>query len=49
MALVSPSNTYSNLTRGGRLSLPPPLGGKDEPEVYYPTGTRNFLRAPRPR
>ena len=31
---------------GGRLSLPPPLGSKDEPEVYYPTGTRNFLRLP---
>jgi ABC-type branched-subunit amino acid transport system substrate-binding protein/predicted Ser/Thr protein kinase len=46
LALISPSNTYSNLTRGGRLSLPPPLGSKDEPEVYYPTGTRNFLRLP---
>jgi branched-chain amino acid transport system substrate-binding protein len=46
LALVSPTNTFSNLTRGGRLSLPPPLGSKDEPEVYYPTGTRNYLRLP---
>jgi branched-chain amino acid transport system substrate-binding protein len=46
LALLSPSNTYPNLTRGGRLSLPPPQGSKGEPEVYYPTGTRNFLRLP---
>jgi ABC-type branched-subunit amino acid transport system substrate-binding protein/DNA-binding beta-propeller fold protein YncE/predicted Ser/Thr protein kinase len=46
LALISPSNTHPNLTRGGRLSLPPPFGSKDEPEVYYPTGTRNFLRLP---
>jgi ABC-type branched-subunit amino acid transport system substrate-binding protein/DNA-binding beta-propeller fold protein YncE len=46
LALISPSNTYPNLTRGGRLALPPPFGSKDEPEVYYPTGTRNFLRLP---
>jgi branched-chain amino acid transport system substrate-binding protein len=46
LALVSPSTTFSSLTRGGRLSLPPPLGSKDEPEVYYPTGARNFLRLP---
>jgi ABC-type branched-subunit amino acid transport system substrate-binding protein/DNA-binding beta-propeller fold protein YncE len=46
LALISPSNTYPNLTRGGRLALPPPFGSKDEPEVYYPTGTRNFFRLP---
>ena len=46
LALISPSNTYPNLTRGGRLSLSPPEGSKGEPEVYYPTGTRNFLRLP---
>jgi ABC-type branched-subunit amino acid transport system substrate-binding protein/DNA-binding beta-propeller fold protein YncE/predicted Ser/Thr protein kinase len=46
LALISPSTTYSVLTRGGRLSLPPPFGSEDEPEVYYPTGTRNFLRLP---
>jgi serine/threonine protein kinase/ABC-type branched-subunit amino acid transport system substrate-binding protein len=46
LALISPSNTSTDLTRGGRLSLPPPLGSKDEPEVYYPTGARNYLRLP---
>jgi ABC-type branched-subunit amino acid transport system substrate-binding protein/streptogramin lyase len=44
LALISPSNTHPNLTRGGRLSLPPPLGVRGEPDVYYPTGKRNYLR-----
>jgi ABC-type branched-subunit amino acid transport system substrate-binding protein/DNA-binding beta-propeller fold protein YncE len=44
LALISPTNTHPNLTRGGRLALPPPLGTRGEPHVYYPTGTRNFLR-----
>jgi YVTN family beta-propeller protein len=44
LALISPSNTLPNLTRGGRLSLPSPLGVRGEPDVYYPTGTRNFQR-----
>jgi branched-chain amino acid transport system substrate-binding protein len=44
LALISPSNTHPNLTRGGRLALPAPLGVRREPDVYYPTGTRNFLR-----
>ena len=43
LALISPSNTHPNLTRGGRLSMAP-QGSKDEPGVYYPTGTRNFVR-----
>jgi branched-chain amino acid transport system substrate-binding protein len=46
LALISPSANYPNLTRGGRLTLPPRLGRKGEPGVYYPTGTRNFLRLP---
>jgi ABC-type branched-subunit amino acid transport system substrate-binding protein/DNA-binding beta-propeller fold protein YncE len=41
VAMISPSNTYVGLTRPG---LPPPLGYRGEPDVYYPTGTRNYVR-----
>jgi ABC-type branched-subunit amino acid transport system substrate-binding protein len=41
LAMISPANTYVGLTRPG---LPPPLGYRGEPEVFYPTGTRNFVR-----
>jgi ABC-type branched-subunit amino acid transport system substrate-binding protein len=44
LALVSPTNTHPNLTRGGALALPPPFGLRGEPGVYYPSGERNFLR-----
>jgi ABC-type branched-subunit amino acid transport system substrate-binding protein/DNA-binding beta-propeller fold protein YncE len=44
LALISPTNTHPNLTRGGPFALRPPYGLRGEPEVYYPTGTRNFLR-----
>ena len=44
LAIVSPSTTSPNLTRGGELALPPPFGFRGEPEVYYPTGERNLLR-----
>jgi branched-chain amino acid transport system substrate-binding protein len=44
LAIISPSNTFPNLTRGGRLALPPPGGRRGEPEVYYPTGQRNYVR-----
>ena len=44
LAMVSPSSTSPNLTRGGELALPPPFGFRGEPEVYYPTGERNLLR-----
>ena len=44
LAIVSPSSTSPNLTRGGELALPPPFGFRGEPEVYYPTGERNLLR-----
>jgi branched-chain amino acid transport system substrate-binding protein len=44
LALISPSNTHPNLTRGGSFALPPPFGVRGEPEVYYPSGERNFLR-----
>ena len=41
--MISPSNTGPGLTRGGRLAEK-----RGEPQVYYPTGTRNFVRdAPR--
>jgi YVTN family beta-propeller protein len=44
LAIVSPSNTYPNLTRGRPLALPPPDGRRGEPAVYYPTGRRNYVR-----
>ena len=43
LALVSPSATKSNLTRGGRLA-DPGWGLRGEPEAYYPTGRRSFFR-----
>jgi ABC-type branched-subunit amino acid transport system substrate-binding protein/DNA-binding beta-propeller fold protein YncE len=45
LAMISPTNTYPGLTRSG---LGPPDSYKDEPEVYYPTGVRNYARV-RPR
>jgi branched-chain amino acid transport system substrate-binding protein len=41
LAMISPANTHEGLTRpvGG-----PPWGYRGEPEVYYPTGERNFVR-----
>jgi ABC-type branched-subunit amino acid transport system substrate-binding protein/streptogramin lyase len=44
LALVGPTTTHPNLTRGGPLALPPPFGYRGEPDVYYPTGERNFFR-----
>jgi branched-chain amino acid transport system substrate-binding protein len=41
LALISPSNTYGGLTRPG---LPAPWGYRGEPDVFYPTGARNYLR-----
>jgi ABC-type branched-subunit amino acid transport system substrate-binding protein/streptogramin lyase len=43
LAMISPSNTGPGLTARAE---PPPWGYKGEPDVYYPTGTRNFLRLP---
>jgi ABC-type branched-subunit amino acid transport system substrate-binding protein/DNA-binding beta-propeller fold protein YncE len=42
LALVSAVNVFPNLTR--RILLSPPSGRRGEPDVYYPTGERNFLR-----
>ena len=36
MLVVAPMNTYGNFTR--------PRGPADEPEPYYPSGTRSFVR-----
>jgi branched-chain amino acid transport system substrate-binding protein len=38
LAMVSPANTYPGLTEGG------PGTESGEPDVYYPTGTRNYAR-----
>ncbi|MGH3040355.1 MAG: branched-chain amino acid ABC transporter substrate-binding protein [Gaiellaceae bacterium] len=38
LAMVSPANTYVCLTEGG------PGCAEDEPDRYYPTGTRNYIR-----
>ncbi|HEX2044983.1 MAG TPA: branched-chain amino acid ABC transporter substrate-binding protein [Gaiellaceae bacterium] len=38
VAMVSPANTYVCLTEGG------PGCAEDEPDRYYPTGTRNYVR-----
>jgi branched-chain amino acid transport system substrate-binding protein len=37
LAIISPSSTYVGLTRK-------PATGSTEPDVYYPTGRRNFVR-----
>jgi len=42
LAMISPTNSYAGLTRSG--GLPPPNGYRGEPEVYYPTGVRNYVR-----
>jgi ABC-type branched-subunit amino acid transport system substrate-binding protein len=41
LAMISPANTYAGLTRPG---LPPPWGYRGEPDIYYPTGSRNYVR-----
>jgi ABC-type branched-subunit amino acid transport system substrate-binding protein len=43
-AVVSFSATSAGLTRGGPLAAPSGLWARGEPEVYYPTGVRNFAR-----
>jgi branched-chain amino acid transport system substrate-binding protein len=47
LAIVSPVATHTGLTRGGPVTNP--WGGRrGEPEVYYPTGERNFARVMAP-
>jgi branched-chain amino acid transport system substrate-binding protein len=43
VGMISPSNTYSGLTRRG---MPAPWGYRGEPSVFYPTGARNYVRLP---
>ena len=43
LAIVGLASEYPGLTRGGRLSIPG-YNLRGEPDVYYPTGVRNFLR-----
>ena len=43
VAMISPANTYAGLTRRG---MPAPWGYRDEPSIFYPTGTRNYVRLP---
>ena len=43
VAMISPANTYPGLTRPG---LPAPWGYRGEPGVFYPTGSRNYVRIP---
>jgi branched-chain amino acid transport system substrate-binding protein len=38
LAMISPANTYVCLTEGG------PGCAENEPDTYYPTGTRNYMR-----
>jgi ABC-type branched-subunit amino acid transport system substrate-binding protein/tRNA A-37 threonylcarbamoyl transferase component Bud32 len=42
LALIGPTTTYAGLTRPN--GMPPPNGYRHEPQVYYPTGVRNFVR-----
>ena len=44
LAMISPTNTYPGLTRPVRQ--PAPSSYRGEPEVYYPTGIRNYFRLP---
>jgi YVTN family beta-propeller protein len=42
LAMISPANTWPGLTRGGPWVQ---FGGyRGEPDVYYPTGVRNYFR-----
>jgi branched-chain amino acid transport system substrate-binding protein len=38
VAMISPANTYPGLTQGGPGTV------KGEPNTYYPTGQRNYIR-----
>ena len=40
LAMISPSNTGAKLTRG-----PPLAESPDQPDIYYPTGVRNYARS----
>jgi ABC-type branched-subunit amino acid transport system substrate-binding protein len=42
LAMISPANTHAGLTRTSYEK--PPWAYRGEPDVYYPTGTRNYVR-----
>jgi ABC-type branched-subunit amino acid transport system substrate-binding protein/DNA-binding beta-propeller fold protein YncE len=44
VAMISPSNTHTGLTRDHPVPLFADVGYEGEPEVFYPTGVRNFFR-----
>ena len=44
LAMISPANTSPGLTR--RSWERPPWVQRGEPGIYYPTGTRNYVRLP---
>jgi branched-chain amino acid transport system substrate-binding protein len=44
LAMISSANTSPGLTRRGFER--PPWGYRGQPGIYYPTGTRNFVRLP---
>jgi ABC-type branched-subunit amino acid transport system substrate-binding protein len=44
LAMISPTNTAVGLTRPAHM----PFGYRGEPEVYYPIGTRNYMRLASP-
>ena len=44
LATVSPIATHTGLTRGAPREQLASFGIRGEPEVYYPTGVRNFSR-----
>jgi branched-chain amino acid transport system substrate-binding protein len=41
LAVISPTSSDTGLTRTG---VPPPDGNRGTPEIYYPIGTRHFVR-----
>jgi len=41
LAMISPTNTEVGLTRTG---VPPPFGLRGSPDIYYPIGTRHYVR-----
>jgi branched-chain amino acid transport system substrate-binding protein len=43
VGMISPANTYAGLTRQG---MPAPWGYRSEPSVFYPTGSRSYVRLP---
>jgi branched-chain amino acid transport system substrate-binding protein len=46
LAMISPSNSDVGLTREG---APPPDGYRGTPEVFYPIGTRHYVRVAPPQ